>query len=272
MSYNRILIEQKIREFLQEDCTFNDVSSKVIPKNTKTSAKIFVKSAGFISGLEELEIITYKGNRHNIQVKDEDYSLKVTISTDNPSNLIVYLVDPNGNIRRPSIPHWNGGEINPIHYWNGGHWEHDYSEFRTLIIEPHKEYTVEIHYPMKGKWTAIVVPYLDENLEDVGFNGDYNIKAEIRKHNPNRVNAALSAANAAVLASLQHMPLLYVDESSIPAAKSVVMFIFFSEACLSISLSESMIRGSIEIEFFEMVIGRANSRSCPTTLFSRSTS
>ena len=57
MSYNRILIEQKIREFLQEDCAFTDVSSKVIPKNTKTSAKIFVKSAGYVSGLEELKIL-----------------------------------------------------------------------------------------------------------------------------------------------------------------------------------------------------------------------
>ncbi|MFX0076257.1 MAG: carboxylating nicotinate-nucleotide diphosphorylase [Candidatus Hermodarchaeota archaeon] len=57
MSYNRILIEQKIREFLLEDCLFNDVSSKVIPMNTKTSAKIFVKSAGFVSGLEELKIL-----------------------------------------------------------------------------------------------------------------------------------------------------------------------------------------------------------------------
>ena len=57
MSYNRILIEQKIRVFLQEDCAFTDVSSKVIPKKTKTSAKIFVKSAGYVSGLEELEIL-----------------------------------------------------------------------------------------------------------------------------------------------------------------------------------------------------------------------
>jgi nicotinate-nucleotide pyrophosphorylase (carboxylating) len=57
MSYNRILIEHKIREFLMEDCTFNDVSSKVIPKKTKTSAKILAKSAGFVSGLEEIKIL-----------------------------------------------------------------------------------------------------------------------------------------------------------------------------------------------------------------------
>ncbi|MFX1384773.1 MAG: carboxylating nicotinate-nucleotide diphosphorylase [Promethearchaeota archaeon] len=54
MSYNRILIEHKIREFLQEDCMFIDVSSKVIPEKAETSAKIIAKSEGFISGLEEL--------------------------------------------------------------------------------------------------------------------------------------------------------------------------------------------------------------------------
>ncbi|MFX1600731.1 MAG: carboxylating nicotinate-nucleotide diphosphorylase [Promethearchaeota archaeon] len=57
MSYNKIVIEQKIREFLQEDCGFIDVSSKVIPENAKTSAKIFAKSAGYVSGLEELKIL-----------------------------------------------------------------------------------------------------------------------------------------------------------------------------------------------------------------------
>ncbi len=57
MSYNRILIEKKIKEFLQEDCVFIDVSSKIIPENAKTSAKIISKSDGHISGLQELEII-----------------------------------------------------------------------------------------------------------------------------------------------------------------------------------------------------------------------
>jgi len=57
MSYNKIVIEQKIREFLQEDCMFIDVSSKVIPENAHSSAKILAKSAGYISGLEELEIL-----------------------------------------------------------------------------------------------------------------------------------------------------------------------------------------------------------------------
>ena len=57
MSYNRIVIEQKIKEFLQEDCMFIDVSSKVIPEKAHTSAKILTKSVGYVSGLEELKIL-----------------------------------------------------------------------------------------------------------------------------------------------------------------------------------------------------------------------
>jgi len=57
MSYNKIVIEQKIRNFLQEDCMFIDISSKIIPENAKISAKIFSKSSGYVSGLEELKIL-----------------------------------------------------------------------------------------------------------------------------------------------------------------------------------------------------------------------
>jgi nicotinate-nucleotide pyrophosphorylase (carboxylating) len=57
MSYNKIVIEQKIREFLKEDCMFIDVSSKVIPEKAHSSAKILAKSAGYVSGLEELKIL-----------------------------------------------------------------------------------------------------------------------------------------------------------------------------------------------------------------------
>ncbi|MFX1379344.1 MAG: carboxylating nicotinate-nucleotide diphosphorylase [Promethearchaeota archaeon] len=57
MSYNKILIEQKLREFLNEDCMFIDVSSKIIPENARSSAKIFTKSFGYVSGLSELKIL-----------------------------------------------------------------------------------------------------------------------------------------------------------------------------------------------------------------------
>jgi len=57
MSYNRILIENKIREFLIEDNNYSDVSSKAIPMDSITSAKILTKSDGYISGLEEIQIL-----------------------------------------------------------------------------------------------------------------------------------------------------------------------------------------------------------------------
>jgi len=57
MSYNRILIEKKLREFLEEDCNFNDVSASCIPEDANVSAKIVSKSKGFVSGLDELKIL-----------------------------------------------------------------------------------------------------------------------------------------------------------------------------------------------------------------------
>jgi nicotinate-nucleotide pyrophosphorylase (carboxylating) len=57
MGYNKIIIERKLKEFLEEDCPFQDVSSKIIPETAEGSAQIFVKSDGFISGLEELKIV-----------------------------------------------------------------------------------------------------------------------------------------------------------------------------------------------------------------------
>ena len=57
MSYNKILIEKKLREFLEEDCNFSDVSASCIPEDANLSAKIVSKSKGYVSGLEELKIL-----------------------------------------------------------------------------------------------------------------------------------------------------------------------------------------------------------------------
>ncbi|MCK5030950.1 MAG: hypothetical protein KAR64_05745, partial [Thermoplasmatales archaeon] len=115
------------------------------------------------------------------------------------------------------VPHYNGGDIKPIHQWNGGHWEHDQDEFRVWILEPHDDFSVNVHNAMEGEWTAIVVPFFDNEAGDVGFNGGYHISANIRKYNPDRISAALSAANGAVIASSKHAPLLYVKGDSIPS-------------------------------------------------------
>lgn len=169
-------------------------------------------------GLGALEITKYSGDRYTIDVGSSDSSLEVTVSTDEPSQLITYLIDPEGNIRRPRYPHWNGGEIKPIHEWMGGHWDHDTDEYRHMIIEPRTEYTTELHNPMQGTWTAIVVPYLDTETWDASFDGSYHITATIREHGLDRVSAGLSAANAAVIASQKHAPLLYVTKDEVPSA------------------------------------------------------
>jgi len=168
------------------------------------------------AGLNELQIVQYEGDRYTIPIDNGDSSIEVTLSTNEPSNLVVFLVDPNGNIRRPQVPHHNGGEINPIHVWNGGHWENDQDEFRFWIIDPHTEYTVDAHNAMPGKWTAVVVPFLDYKSGSTSFNGQYHITINIRKYNPDRLAAGLSAANGAVVASLKHVPLLYVTKESVP--------------------------------------------------------
>ena len=57
MSFNKIIIEKKLREFLEEDCSFADVSSVCIPQDAEILAKISSKTNGYVSGLEELKIL-----------------------------------------------------------------------------------------------------------------------------------------------------------------------------------------------------------------------
>jgi nicotinate-nucleotide pyrophosphorylase (carboxylating) len=57
MSYNKIVIEKRLRKFLQEDCNFWDVSAICIPEDASVTAKIVAKSKGYVSGLHELQIL-----------------------------------------------------------------------------------------------------------------------------------------------------------------------------------------------------------------------
>lgn len=84
MDYNKIVIERKLRAFLEEDCRFKDVSSGFIPNSSKSSAKVIAKSKGYISGLEELKILynilkisleIYKNDGDEIQKGDKIASL-----------------------------------------------------------------------------------------------------------------------------------------------------------------------------------------------------
>jgi len=171
-----------------------------------------------VSGDYTLEITKYLGDRYKIPISSTDTSLTVTVTTTQPSYLEVFLVDPLGNIRRPTIPHWNGGPINPIHIWNGGHWEGiNFEDWRRWEPTQSTEHTVEIHHPATGKWTAIVTPHYPYGQEQNSGTLNYHITATIRHHEPHRVAASLSAANGAVIASLKHVPLLYATRDAIPS-------------------------------------------------------
>ena len=208
-------------------------------------------------GLDELQVIKYEGNRYSIPITETSTSINVEITTEQESNLIVYLIDPEGNVRRPSVPHFNGGEIKPIHHWNGGHWENDQDEFRRWIIEDHTDFSVEVHNAMKGTWTAIVVPFLDENGNDIGFSGEYHIRVEKRSYNPKRINAAMSAANAAVIASLNHAPLLYVAESEVPSATSQALSQLNADNIIFVNINEmssASVNPTVELTSMQDVI------------------
>ncbi len=71
MSYNRILIKEKLKKFLIEDSSFVDISSKSIPTKSISQAKIIAKSDGYLSGLEELKILFQLLNVNVISNKED---------------------------------------------------------------------------------------------------------------------------------------------------------------------------------------------------------
>lgn len=54
---NKVLIEKKLKEFLNEDCHFKDVSSEFIPDTSSSFARIIAKSNGYVSGLDVIKIL-----------------------------------------------------------------------------------------------------------------------------------------------------------------------------------------------------------------------
>jgi len=160
-----------------------------------------------------ITIKKFAGDRYTLDVDDPDSVLNVTIETDSLSDLVVFLINPEGYLIAPDIPQWNG-PVNPIHVWNGFENPVD-NPWRTWNPEPHLDFSVEALHPDEGKWTAIVVPRNPEGAADM----TYTITAELRSIN-SRADAAISAANAAVIASQEHAPLLYVKTDSVPSATS----------------------------------------------------
>jgi len=157
-------------------------------------------------------ITLYQGDRYKIKVDNEDSALRVTINSEQPSKLMVYLVDPYGNIRAPDMPSWNGAPIKPIHEWNGNKTGGDERTYSHLIVNDETSRSAVVNHPMKGTWTAIVVPYKDEKSSSIS----YTIKAEIREYNPERLADGIAAANGAVIASMKHLPLLYANKDGLP--------------------------------------------------------
>jgi len=181
-----------------------------------TTMGFWSASTSSISQSWDFKITKYEGDRYYFNVKNADSALKATVTTSSPSDLLVFLVDPQGHVRAPDIPDWNGGEINPIHEWNGlddGDPSTPCEPFRGWNPEPHTEFSAEVLHPETGWWTALVVPRYAEGDASVR----YTISVEQKELNKKRTNAAISAANAAVIASLEHAPLLFVTENEIPA-------------------------------------------------------
>jgi len=153
------------------------------------------------------------GDRYTINLDDNDAVIRVKIETTEASDLLVYLVDPDGNLRAPDMPKWNGPVL-ALHEWCGLE-QPAYNPWREWDPEPHTEYSAEVLHPETGQWTVIVVPRYE-----TGPDYTYTITGEITHINPDRASAAVSAANGAVIASQEHAPLLYVTQDSIPSATS----------------------------------------------------
>jgi hypothetical protein len=158
-----------------------------------------------------INITKYAGDRYHFKVNSNDAVLNAVVTTDQPSDLLVFLIDPQGNLRSPMIPAWNG-PVNAIHVWNGLE-NPIVNPWRSWNPAPHTSFSAQVLHPEKGSWTAIVVP-----RNSAGSNVKYTLTTTVRTVSPNRADAAMSAANAAVIASLNHYPLLYVTDSSVPAA------------------------------------------------------
>ncbi len=163
---------------------------------------------------DTLRITKFEGDRYHINVKNADSVLTAKVTTTESSDLLVYLIDPKGYVRAPDMPIWNG-PVNPMHVWNGLE-NPAVNPWRCWNPEPHTEFTAEVMHPEAGWWTVIVVPRYAAGAEKI----KYTVAVDQRTVNTKRADAEVSAANAAVIASLNHAPLLYVSENSIPSATS----------------------------------------------------
>jgi hypothetical protein len=164
------------------------------------------------SQFDTLRVTKYAGDRYHVHVKNADSVITAKVTTTEASDLLVFLIDPQGNLRAPDMPIWNG-PVNPIHEWNGLE-NPVVNPWRTWLPTPHTEFTAEVMHPEAGWWTVIVAPRYATGQDKI----KYTVTVDQRTVNPKRADAEVSAANAAVIASLNHAPLLYVTEDAVPSA------------------------------------------------------
>jgi hypothetical protein len=164
-----------------------------------------------------LRVTKYAGDRYHFRVKDADSTITAKITTTEASDLLVFLIDPKGYVRAPDMPIWNG-PVNPMHEWNGLE-NPEVNPWRCWNPEPHTEFTAEVLHPEAGWWTVIVVPRYAVGASSI----KYTLTVDEKTVNSKRADAEVSAANAAVIASLNHAPLLYVSEDAVPAATSAAL-------------------------------------------------
>jgi hypothetical protein len=161
-------------------------------------------------------ITKYAGDRYHFKVSGNDDVINAVLTTTQPSDLLVFLIDPQGYLRSPIIPAWNG-PVNPIHVWNGLE-NPAVNPWRCWNPAPHTDFTAQVLHPETGKWMAIVVP---RNAN--GSDYKYQLTVTVKTVSTDRADATMSATNAAVIASLNHYPLLYVTKTSVPAATATAI-------------------------------------------------
>jgi hypothetical protein len=193
----------------------DEKSDTYYPLTTVGISSIWAAGVESTSPDWDLKITKLECDRYTIDIDDSDSVLTAELTTSSPSDLIVFLIDPDGNVRAPDIPDWNGGPISPIHEWNGiddPDIPPDCNSWREWNLADHTYFSAEVLHPDEGEWTAIVVPRYTKSGPDI----QYTLSVKKRELNQKRVDAAISAANAAVIASQEHIPLLYVRENSVP--------------------------------------------------------
>ncbi|MFX0203568.1 MAG: hypothetical protein ACFFCW_46300, partial [Candidatus Hodarchaeota archaeon] len=114
----------------------------------------------------------------NIEVPSATHWLNVSLNWDNPyEDVDMFLVNPEGRLVKWSV--------------------------RTNTVFPSEE--ANIPYPQAGNWTVLVSWW--RGAGSLNVNGDYSIST----FDGNLTKYIESASNAAVIASLQNIPLLYVE-------------------------------------------------------------